>query len=1025
MFHKNIKTVAGCLSRVTCDITAPEGVDTTLTAFLVYEGESRPATLESADVIIFPAVPYGHYAYEIRCGGKPVAFGHLLARASAFPHTEGVVDYTLEADLSTTEAAQIELTLTPGPRGPQGEKGERGAPLRYEDLTPEQRAELAAPLSERVSALEANAKTALVLELPANAAVHEGVAAFELDADKEVSELRLYGAKGNAGAGEVMLFATGCRMWSANAVEAGEGEMVFRFEPPLPVTGRQIVCIQPPGTSGGFITQLTPLCLSATDAGGEITLIKHLADGGMDEAQGKLALAVAAEVAVYATPEQVEQQAAHAVDAGVHVTPADKERWNALVSFPVDATVQQDSAHAVAGGAVYDELYGLAIMLDCSESTEGNGAPYSDWDTGADLAGCVRVEVVYSGRMGTAPVATWLIAGDSNGRAMQISVNSVTPSSSGVMVFEFAQPLAACMSHRFWLVASNNLIDASAVGNMWSNKTVPYMQRHKLAGGQIVPTSRYWHVAPHYVPQGVFDSLSERVNVLEATGGGGGDVLLSGANTFTGSNVFADNFSVLPLGQTTALGAPAFGLHVSSSGGLQLFGTHFLLSDMWSDHSLKVVNDTVCLSSSEQAALGFDYANKVVFRTMPNDGSTANDSAGAVYEFQGWQWQDDSHTERMACPVDVRKAAAGALSDDSLLNRAEGDERWVRGHLIAASPNNYTNAAASVSASYGSSLAVGGYSSCSRNDATAIGFHARTLNTGGVALGCESYSSAIDACALGTYSKAQGQNAVALGREATATGQNTIAVGYKVSVSKNSGVSIGNGSKVSGLYGTAIGYNCQSTATETGAAYYGGFTAGQSCTASAPGGIALGHGATAATNKHTTALGQWCKAYGANSLVLGGYGETHGTESVAIGFKAVAKANQSVAIGCTAEVNDAGCAVVATWNTAVNMRTQLYIIGAGSALAEKYYPTPSGSVATNGCLAFVTKKTDGTVVATGMKKLTDLLSDNVYNAETGEGFVATLGLEDEPAPMPFLPEDGFAPIDTSEPIIPQPEPEQS
>ena len=118
--HKNIKTVAGCLTRVTCDITAPEGVDTTLTAFLVYEGESRPATLESADVIIFPAVPYGHYAYEIRCGGKPVAFGHLLVRPSAFPHTDGVMDYSLAVDLSTAEAAHVELTLTPGPRGESG-----------------------------------------------------------------------------------------------------------------------------------------------------------------------------------------------------------------------------------------------------------------------------------------------------------------------------------------------------------------------------------------------------------------------------------------------------------------------------------------------------------------------------------------------------------------------------------------------------------------------------------------------------------------------------------------------------------------------------------------------------------------------------------------------------------------------------------------------------------------------------------------------------------------------------------------
>ena len=158
MKHYNIKTVAGCLSRVTCDITAPEGVDKTLTAFLLYEGESRPATLESADVIIFPAVPYGHYAYEIRCGGKPVVFGHLLVRPSAFPHTDGVVDYSLAVDLSTAEAARVAINIAPGPRGPQGEQGERGeqgeqgqqgepgAPLTYADLTPEQRAELVAPL---------------------------------------------------------------------------------------------------------------------------------------------------------------------------------------------------------------------------------------------------------------------------------------------------------------------------------------------------------------------------------------------------------------------------------------------------------------------------------------------------------------------------------------------------------------------------------------------------------------------------------------------------------------------------------------------------------------------------------------------------------------------------------------------------------------------------------------------------------------------------------------------------------------
>ncbi|MBQ3525820.1 MAG: hypothetical protein IJA63_06045, partial [Akkermansia sp.] len=372
--------------------------------------------------------------------------------------------------------------------------------------------------------------------------------------------------------------------------------------------------------------------------------------------------------------------------------------------------------------------------------------------------------------------------------------------------------------------------------------------------------------------------------LVASAGSGSGGALLSGANTFTGSNVFANDFSVLPLGQTTVLGAPAYGLHVSASGGLQLFGVHFMLSDMWSDHALKVVNDAVCLTSTGEAALGFDYANKVVFRTMPNDGGTANDTAGAVYEFQGWQWADETHTERVASAVDVRKAAAGMLSDDSLLNRAEGDARWVERYLFAFSDSHLDYPGAEVDATYNGSLAVGGYSSCLKNDATAVGFHARTLNTGGVALGCEAYSGSIDACALGTYATAEGQNAIAIGREANTATTNNIAIGYKVTAKKTASVSIGYLSTATGLYSTAVGYKCKSTATETGAAYYGGVTFGQSCTASGPGGVAMGHGCTASA-QHATVLGQWSAARGVDSLVLGTYSEATGTGGNVIGFK--------------------------------------------------------------------------------------------------------------------------------------------
>lgn len=147
------------------------------------------------------------------------------------------------------------------------------------------------------------------------------------------------------------------------------------------------------------------------------------------------------------------------------------------------------------------------------------------------------------------------------------------------------------------------------------------------------------------------------------------------------SFVVNEALSVLPLGTKTAAGVDAYGLHVSATGGLQLFGTHFMLGTVWDGQDsglmpgLKIVNNNLSMYSDDAASLGFDYANRVTFRTMPNDGYEA------TYGFEAWEWSDDTHTvKRPTAGVKLLKPSQKtALEATSVLNMAEGDARWGGG----------------------------------------------------------------------------------------------------------------------------------------------------------------------------------------------------------------------------------------------------------------------------------------------------------------------------------------------------------
>lgn len=127
-----------------------------------------------------------------------------------------------------------------------------------------------------------------------------------------------------------------------------------------------------------------------------------------------------------------------------------------------------------------------------------------------------------------------------------------------------------------------------------------------------------------------------------------------------------------PLGVKTALGAEAYGLSVSKEGGLQLWGTHFLQGSVISDNTLKVVHNNISLASTDEAFLGFDYANKVNFWTFPNDGTEA------TYCFDALQWGDHSHTWYKEAGVRlVKNNQVSSISELDVLNAGEGDQRWV------------------------------------------------------------------------------------------------------------------------------------------------------------------------------------------------------------------------------------------------------------------------------------------------------------------------------------------------------------
>lgn len=198
---------------------------------------------------------------------------------------------------------------------------------------------------------------------------------------------------------------------------------------------------------------------------------------------------------------------------------------------------------------------------------------------------------------------------------------------------------------------------------------------------------------------------------------------------------------------------------------------------------------------------------------------------------------------------------------------------------------------------------------------------------------------------------------------------------------------------------------------------------GSGATAPRPSAIVIGQNATSSTSTdHIIVIGNNIQTSinsaelitigrsstaSAYSVSLGANAKTY-IHGIAIGKSAVATSKFSTAIGVGSKAADKGVVAISAWNDAsgfdnASIQTQLYLIGAGSTLANTY----EGGEA---CLGYVTKQTNGTVLACGTRKLSELLTNNTAFAP------ASMDLDADP-PTPFLPTGAMEPIELPEPEV--------
>ena len=272
-------------------------------------------------------------------------------------------------------------------------------------------------------------------------------------------------------------------------------------------------------------------------------------------------------------------------------------------------------------------------------------------------------------------------------------------------------------------------------------------------------------------------------------------------------------------------GVHKYGLRLTPES-CQLFGIDFAFGDVWSSYpvdnespvfspldTVKIMKPSLSVASTDIAAVDFDYANKVLFRTFPNDGGTA------IFEFQAGYWSDDSHSAiTTSGMVDLRKPSLSvtALNDNSLINKTEllyivpivtdkTNSKLAIGHNAALgeydsiyiTPHSYNNERV------GAESVVIGVSAYSDDQGIAIGRSANAA-VASISIGCG--STAMDgSIGIGIGALAS-PAATALGYATTAN-YTGVAIGYKCSADNGMlNISTGGAAETSGARCSMLWY---------------------------------------------------------------------------------------------------------------------------------------------------------------------------------------------------------------------------
>lgn len=118
---------AGQAGKLIFNITAPEGVETTLQGAVMVAGHAVPMVATPAGELLVPALPAGCYRFECRACGATVLCGELDVHPSPLAGTPGQTSWSVAADL-TQPLQAVAVTFLGGPQGPKGERGEKGEP---------------------------------------------------------------------------------------------------------------------------------------------------------------------------------------------------------------------------------------------------------------------------------------------------------------------------------------------------------------------------------------------------------------------------------------------------------------------------------------------------------------------------------------------------------------------------------------------------------------------------------------------------------------------------------------------------------------------------------------------------------------------------------------------------------------------------------------------------------------------------------------------------------------------------------